>query len=195
LRRALIALVLIVPALVLIGWLVSAQIPLWNVPQERWFSVSTPGICAAVDSLKLYDGQRADVGGIGRDAALADAAQVALKYYTSPPPAGAAFFLAVLGVEATLPAQQRQGYYVVVAPLSSSPLPKAAVMYLDAQTGDVKALITAIDDESATCVFNWYPALLAAVKSPPLLLLVTYGVLVVAGLVARWLLKRRGDHR
>jgi hypothetical protein len=64
-------------------------------------------------------------------------------------------------------------------------------MYLDAATGDVRALITAIDHFSTTCVFNWYPALLAAVKTPPLLLLVAYSVLVVVGLVAWWLLKGR----
>jgi hypothetical protein len=197
LRRALIALVVIVPALVLIGWLISAQLPRWTAPQANWFAPNTLGVCSAVDSLKLYDASRADVGGIGRDAALVEAAQATAQHYTGQiaPDTGISIKVSpAVGVQATLPGDQRRGYYLVIMPLSADALPKVAIVYVDAQTGDIKALITAIDDPAANCEFDVKAALLAAVKSPPLLLLVAYGVLVVVGLVAGWLLRRRGIH-
>ncbi|MFN8448132.1 MAG: hypothetical protein U0521_05980 [Anaerolineae bacterium] len=59
------------------------------------------------------------------------------------------------------------------------------MIYLDAATGEPRALITATDDPAATCDFDVRAALLAAVKSPPLILLVAYVVLVAGVALVR----------
>jgi hypothetical protein len=201
LRRLLIAFVLAVPALILIGWLVASQLPRWTAPQANWFPPNTPGVCAAVDSLVLYQATRADVGGIGNfvDAGGAaqlviteDAAQFVKLHYgfgASVHPSSVP-----LGVQATLPGDQPHAYYLVTMRLSDNALAKVTVMYLDAQTGDIKALITAIADPAATCNLDVKAALLAAAKSLPFILLAGYAALVIVGLIAGWLFKRRGTH-
>ncbi len=201
-RRSLIGIAPVIPALLLIGWLVAAQLPRWTAPQPGWFDAYTPGICAAVESLTLYNARRADVGGIGRDAAVLDAAQVVAKYYdfgTSTPPIHRSI---PLGVEATLPGDQQRAYYAITMALSDDPLRKVAVIYLDAQTGEARALISTIEATAASatagCEFDLKAALLAAIKSPPLILLAVYGALLAAGLVGWWLKQRftgREAHR
>ncbi|MBI1258023.1 MAG: hypothetical protein GC204_11180 [Chloroflexi bacterium] len=190
-RRLLIAFVVALPALILIGWLVATQLPRWTAPQANWFPAKTPGVCAAVDSLVLYQATRADVGGIGRDTALDDAMLVVVEHYKLNASDIALTDRAVLSVEAALPGDQRRGYYVASIRLNNDPLPKAAVIYLDAESGDPRALITATEDPNENCDFDIKAALLAAVKSPPLLLLLAYGGIVVVAAAARWLFKRR----
>lgn len=194
-RRALIVLVLIVPALVLIGWLIAAQLPTWTAPQANWFAADTPGVCAAVDSLVLYHASRANVGGIGRDAAILDAAQVVTSHYDFGTAARPTHRSEPLGVQATLPGDQARAYDVLTMALSDDALPKIAVIYLDAATGEPRALLTAIDDPARNCALDVKAALLAAVKSLPLILLAAYGVIVAGGLIVRLLLRRRGTHR
>ncbi|MEO8393508.1 MAG: hypothetical protein ABI700_11010 [Chloroflexota bacterium] len=194
-RRSLIGIALVIPALVLIGWLVAAQLPRWTAPQPGWFDPYTPALCVVVDSLKRYGATRADVGGIGRDAAVLDAAQVVAKYYdfgTTRPPINRSI---PLGVEATLPGDQQRAYYAISMALSADPLRKVAVIYLDAETGEARALISTIEYPAANCDFDVKAALLVAIKSPPLILLVAYGALTVLGLGTWWLFKRRGNHR
>ena len=192
-RRALIGLILIAPALVLIGWLVAAQLPRWTAPQANWFAPNTPGVCAAVESLTLYGAQPDNVGGIGRDAALTDGVKIALQHYSIPDGVSILYQnWPALGVQATLPGEKRRGYYVVVVPLNNDLLPKAAIVYIDAATGAPRTLITAIADPAAVCDFDMKAALLAAAKSPPLILLVAYGVITTGGLVAWRLFMKKG---
>ena len=178
---------LLVPALALIGWLVAAQLPRWTAPSADWFAPDTPGVCAAVESLKLYQAARADAGGIGSDTARADASKVAADHYDAPA-------LAVgdpLAVRASLPGDPPRALYVVTVRLSSSAPEDDAVIYLDAASGDPLALITASDDPAATCAFDLRAALVAAAKSPPVPLLIGYGVIVAAALIVRRLAKGR----
>nr|AUN37558.1 hypothetical protein [uncultured bacterium] len=188
-RRALIAFVFVVPALALIGWLIATQLPRWTAPQANWFASApnTPGVCAAVESLVLYGATRADVGGIGEDAALDDAMLAVVGHYKVDSLNVLVRGMPVLGVQATLPGGQQRGeYYVVVVPLQNDALPKAAVIYIDAQTAEAQAVITAIVDPAANCDFDVKAALLAAVKTPPLIGLVAYSVIVLGGLIGWW---------
>lgn len=184
-------LLLAIPPLVLIAWLVAAQLPRWTAPQPGWFAdgTNTPGVCAAVNSLALYGASRGDPNaGIGQDAAKADAAQVVSEHYdTSAPDVGAP-----LAVQAALPNTERRAYYLVTALLNDSAPPTAAVIYLDAATGDPRILITATEDPAASCDFDVKAALLAVLRSPPPILLAAYGLIVAATLAVRaW----RGRHR
>ncbi|MFN8448133.1 MAG: hypothetical protein U0521_05985 [Anaerolineae bacterium] len=93
-------LILLLPALALVVWLVAAQLPRWTAPVPGWFAPGTPGVCAAVRSLALYDARRVDpASGLGREAAQSAAEQVAADHYDAAP-------LGVsepLAVEASLP--------------------------------------------------------------------------------------------
>jgi hypothetical protein len=184
----------LLPALALVVWLITAQLPLWTAPQPNWFAPGTFGACAAAQSLKLYGATRAEAAGIGRDAAQAKAAQVIAEYYDAPP-------LVVsepLAVEAALPGRERRAYFVITVRLTDdSPLGSranaAAVIYLDAETGEPHMLITAMDDAAEDCDFDLRAALVAAIKSPPLLLLVAYALTAAVVLFARRI--RKGRHR
>ncbi len=75
---------------------------------------TTPGVCAAVASLTLYDATRSGASGIGSEAARDRAAQVAADYTDAEP-------LTVsdpLAVEATLPGDGRRAVYVVTVKLA-----------------------------------------------------------------------------
>ncbi len=188
LRRLLIALLIAAPALALIVWLVAAQLPRWTAPQPGWFAANTPGVCAAVASLRLYQGVRADASGSSSDAARAAASKIAADYYD----ASAQAVSNPLAVQAALPGHNRQTVYLVTIGLSDS---KAAVIYLDAANGNPLALITANDDSAARCKFDVRAALVAAAKSPPVPLLIAYGLLIIIAFVARLIWTRRGRHR
>jgi hypothetical protein len=185
-------LILLLPALALVVALIATQLPRWTAPLQTWFAPDTPGACAAVQSLKLYAGSRANLTGIGREAAQIRAEQLVAEYYDVVP-------LAVsepLAVEATLPDESRRAYYVVTARLTDSAPPgsqanTAAVIYLDAETGDPRALITATNDPAADCDFDVRRALVAALKSPPLLLLFAYIALAAAAPGIRRIAKGR----
>lgn len=186
-RRLLTAIIMLIPALALIVWLVAAQLPRWTAPQPNWFSGDPPGVCAAVESLKLYQGVRTDANGISSDEARAAAAHIAADHYG----VSAQTVSDPLAVQATLPGQPPQTVYLITVGLSDG---KAAVIYLDAADGKPLALITAVAS-AARCNFDVRAALVAAAKSPPVPLLITYVGFVVVALVARLLWTRRGRHR
>lgn len=181
-------LILLLPALALIVWLVAAQLPRWTAPQPDWFAPDTPAVCAAVQSLALYDARRVDpADGIGREAARADAEQMIADYYDAPPLAVSAS----LAVEAALPGGERRAYFVVTARLTDAAPEQAAIIYLDAATGEPGGLITATVDPAATCDFDLRGVLLAGLRSPPLLLLIAYSLIATGALFARRLARRR----
>ena len=185
---------LVIPAAVLIVLLITAQLPRWTAPQPGWFGADTPGVCAAVASLTLYDAVRGGASGIGSEAARDRAVQVAADYVD----AEALTVSDPLEVEATLPGDERRAVYVVTVGLATdSTLATAAVIYLDAASGDPLSLIAATEqaDGATACAFDLRGALIAAVKSPPLLLLVAYTLGAAGLLAARWILKARGTLR
>lgn len=171
----------------LIGWLIAAQLPRWTAPQPNWFAANTPGVCAAVSSLAIYSAARGDPNaGIGRQGAQSYALQVVAEHYGIT----ALHLSEPLAVQATLPSEERHAYFVVTARLSDDTPPTAAVIYLDATTGEPRALITATEDLTQTCDFDLRGALLAALRSPPPLLLGVY-VLTAAGALAVWKIRGR----
>jgi hypothetical protein len=183
-RRFWVAAILIIPALVLIAWLVTAQLPRWTAPYHYWFAEDTPGVCAAVASLRINHAVRANPpNGIGLEAAQAQAEQVVAHYYD------------VQAQQASHPLavqDQRGASYLISVLLEEGTPEKVALIYLDAASGDPHSLITATEDPAADCNFDIRAALVAAVKSPPLILLVAY-ILIAAGvLVARRLITARG---
>ncbi len=201
--------VLVIPAIVLIAWLIVAQLPRWTAPQPGWFAPmpqggTTPGVCAAVASLKLYSASRINpADGIGIEAARERANEIAAEHYS----ARVITVGTPLAVEAALSGSARQALYLVTLRLEAeasdetngSSLRTDAVIYLDAVSGSPLRLITALEDstgeataEAKACAFDVRAALIAAIKSPPLLLLAAY-ILVTSGLLAvRGLFKARG---
>lgn len=185
--RRRIAFLIPLPALALIAWLVVSQLPRWTAPQADWFPPETPGACSAVASLAVYNAARIGQTGIGRDAALESAQRTLTEHYET---------LALdvgqpLPVRAALPGQPPAEYYVVTARLDDAPLPTVAILYLDAASGEARALLTASDDPALDCSLDVRAALVAAVRSPALIGLAAYVGMVVGGLVVWWLLKRR----
>ena len=171
----------------LIAWLVVAQLPRWTSPQAGWFPAGTPGVCAAVASLTAYQAGRDGDGGIGRTAALENAQRTLTEHYDT-------LALAVsepLPVQATLPDKVRQAYYVVTAQLNNAALPTVAILYLSADSGEIRSLITASDDPALDCSLDVRAALLAAVRSPALIGLAGYVGIMAVGLVVWVLLKWR----
>lgn len=193
---------LVVPALGLIVWLVAAQLPRWLAPQPGWFEPDTPGVCAAVASLKLYDGVRADpADGIGLAAARERAEQVAALYYDAGYYDASVLSVGMpLAVQVRLSGESRQAVYLVTVHLGGQPdssasrLDTDSVIILDAASGDPLRVITATQGSTgaADCPFDVRAALVTAIKSPPSLLLAAY-ILGAAGLwAARWFLKAMG---
>jgi hypothetical protein len=180
------ALLLILPALALIVWGVGVQLPRWTAPQPDWFAAGTPGVCAAVDSLRLYQGQRSNItGGIGREAAVSAAEQAVAEHYETP----ALAFSEPLAVLATLPEDdEQQTFYLFTAQLDNA----TATIYIDADHGDTRALITTPEDETVTCAFDTRAALIEAVRSPPTILLGAYILLTAGALLARRLRQAKG---
>ncbi len=182
---------ILLPALALIIWLVAAQLPRWTAPQAGWFAPDTPGVCAAVESLRVYQAQRADPTGIGVDAARAAAEQTVEAHYDAP----ALELGEPLAVDAALPGEVRHRYYVIAARLSDTLPRKIAVIYVDADSGAPRDLITATEDAAVSCDFDLREALVAAAKSPPLLLLIAYVLIAAGALVVRRLWNAKGSSR
>jgi hypothetical protein len=176
---------LLLPALALVVWLVSAQLPLWTAPEPHWFAPGTPGVCAAVESLKLYEGQRSAASERGAQDARSIVGQLAANTYEG----GALALSEPLIVQATLPGDERRTYSLVTAQLSGD---AAAVVYVDAESGEARAVITTVENASVRCDFDLRGALITAVRSLPMMLLAAYAVLTVVGLIVWWLWHRKG---
>lgn len=183
-------LILLAPAVALIAWLVVAQLPRWTAPTRGWFAPETPGVCAAAASLAVYQAVRGgSPDAISPDQARAVAEAVAGAHYDAP----VTQVSAPLAVWATLPEAggERRAYAVVTARLGNDAPEKAAVIYLDAGSGEPRALLTAVEDPAAACDFDLRAALVAVAKSPPLLLLAAYGGIIAGAWLARRLVRRR----
>lgn len=175
-RRLLV--LLLIPALALVAWALALQLPRWIAPQPNWFTLGTPALCAAVDTLRLYSGQRGEAdSNIGSNAARTAAEQIIAQHYDTP----AITFSEPLAVHASLPNTERHGYYIVTAELPDA----AAVIFLDAQNGEARAVITTPRSETVTCDFDIRTALVDAVRSPPVILLAAY-LLLTALALATW---------
>lgn len=181
--------ILFIPALALIVWGIAAQLPRWTAPQPNWFAAGTPGVCAAVELLKRYEalpGESPD--GIGREAAQVRAAEIAAEHYNLP----ALSISEPLGVylkrESALPPAERLGFYIVTVRFNAA----SAVISLDAESGEARALITTPETEFGNCDFDVRAALVAAARSAPTILLGAYVLLAAGALLVGRLVSTKG---
>ncbi len=182
-RRLIAASLIAIPALILLGWLIAVQLPVWTAPQPDWFAPDTPGVCAAVASLHTYNAVRAnDTPTIAGAEAVEQAAALVERHYTQ----SAAAVSSPLLVRARFADGERLAW-LLTAQLETG----AAVTYIDAQTGEPLALITALSPSPAQdCALNVRRALIDAVKSPPFLLLAGYLALLVVLFIVKQIARR-----
>jgi hypothetical protein len=173
LLRRITVLLLVLPALALAVWGLSAALPIWSAPQPAWFAPDTPAICALVDWLERAGAERLDPaaqGVIARDEAIERIdAQLARTYDSAPPPIGDPIL-----IRAVLDDSSRT-VWIASAEYSNG----AALIALDAGTGEPLALIHAIAPRPY-CPFDSGAALRRTVTLPPLILLSLYAVSVIA---------------
>lgn len=187
-RRLLVIAALLLPALLLGGWLIWEQWPIWNAPQPNWLPEGAPGVCAAVASLRVLNAERA---GDQAEVTPLEARKLADRltqhlYDLDAPPAYAEPVL----VRADFPNVGRRLVWLYTAAL---PGERAAVIYLDAETGGALSVITG-GAAPAACTLDPRALLHRAVRTTPALALAGYGGLVVAGGVLmvglRWVRRR-----
>lgn len=131
------------PALGLVGWFVYEQYPVWSRP--RWGAVN-PGACAATASLEIYNAgwQPFAQPTITRDAGRAIAGDLITQQYGLPARQLSAD--ESLLVAATFPDSGERLAWVYLGLLGEgdeSTPGKAAVVYIDADSGEPLTLITA----------------------------------------------------
>lgn len=182
-RRLLLIIVgLILPALLLGGWLFYEQWPLWTAAHPGWLPEGAPGACAAVASLRAFNAERASEG-----AAVTplEARQLAGRlteahYDLDAPPVYADPVL----VRADFPNAGRRLAWLYTAALPGESVPpKAAVVYLDAENGGALALITGVQG-GETCTLDLRALLRRAMRTTPALALAGYvGLVAVGGII------------
>lgn len=198
-RRLLIVVLISLPAFVLGGWLLSEQLPILLAPQWWWIGANTPGgapaACEAATSLRLYDGERVlfEQPSVSPEDARRAADQIIAEHYAIDDEdaipieyGGPSLFRATLNGERRLvwlyTARIMTSH---VATLPGTDMTGAAVIvYLDANTGDVLALLSAVGAGAAEvmCPFPLRDWAVAAVRSTPFLALAGYvGLLLIAG--------------
>lgn len=180
------------PAFLLAGWFVLNLWTAWTTPDPQWLTLAddahAAGVCEAVQSLRAYRAERIAAAGDGwlSAAEARKLAERALHRHApdfSAPIAGTALFRITLPDGAARPA------WLALTALELEPTDKAALVYIDAETGAPLALITSLNvgEPAAVCGYDpngarirlWLPLVLLA------------GYLLVIGAVA---LIRRPKH-
>lgn len=211
-RRFVVALLLL-PAVVLGGWLLSEQLPALLEPQWWWIGANgsggAPAACEAASSLRLYSGERAlfEQPTVSADAAKTAADQFIAAHYASGDAAEAAApidYSVPSLFRATLDGERRLVWLYTariasshVATLPGTDMPGAAVIvYLDANTGEALQGLSAAgaSDAEAMCPFPLRDWAVAAARSTAFMTFAGYvGLLLVLGVfVTGWrLISRR----
>jgi len=202
-RRFFIIVLLFLPALILGGWLLSQQLPTLLAPQWWWISANhpngAPAACEAATSLRLYDGERvlfeqpaisADAAKIATDSLITEQYASADGEVITPVEYGGPSLF-----RATLDGQRRLVWVVTaqletshVAGMPGTEMPgAAAIVYVDANTGEPLALLSAVGagNAPAMCPFPLRDWAVVMVRSTPFLALAGYmGFLIVLGIAA-----------
>lgn len=192
-RRALIAVVILIPALILGARLLTEQLPIWTAPQQWWLPTDAPAACAAVGSMSAYRAVRSnETPAIPAVEAVRRAEKViAWQYFT----AGDVPMSEPLLISGMFDGETRLAW-VITAALSTAESGGGTVIYVDAATGDPLAVVAALSPNAA-CPFDLRGALVDLVRSQAFLLFAGYaGAVMVAGaalLVIR-LIQRRTTH-
>jgi hypothetical protein len=197
-RRFFIIVLLFLPAVVLGGWLLSEQLPILLAPQWWWIGANTPGgapaACEAATSLRLYNGERVlfEQSAISAADARTAADRFIAQHYAVEDE-NAAVPIEYGGpslFRATLTGERRLVWLYTariatshVVTLPGTDMPGAAVIvYLDANTGDVLALLSAVGAGAAEvmCPFPLRDWVVAAARSTPFVALAGYAGLLLA---------------
>jgi hypothetical protein len=213
LRRIFMIVFLSLPALLLAGWLLSEQLPILLSPQWWWISanspIGAPAACEAASTLRLYNGERVlfEQPTVSSEDAKVTADRLIAEYYVGEDEAavspleygGPSLFRVSLDGERRLAwLYTAQIATSRVAGLPGVAMPgAAAIIYVDASTGEPLALLSAAGagNAEAICPFPLRDWAVAAARSTPFIafavytgLLLALGVLVV---VYRFVRKRR----
>lgn len=140
-----------VPALLLASWFVYERAPVWFSATPAWLNPSgesaIPGACEALNALKVYRGRFvAESAALDADTARARANTAIAEHYALPA-GGTAHTRHAALVRATFPDGGERLVWLALADLAPGAegrLDKAAVVFVDAQTGDLLALHTAM---------------------------------------------------
>jgi hypothetical protein len=202
-RRTLTSILLSLPALVLLGWFIVEQAPNWFPAAPVWLRVTgddaIPGACEAMASLRAFNGRFSsdtNAAGLTADDARATADEVVAQTYDLPP--GRYTGEAPALVRATFPDAGERLAWLAVADLDAggaARLGKASIIYIDTVTGEALSVITAVSvtDARAACGGPPISRRVRVRQYLPLLALVGYVLIVLAGYAVVWL-RRRQTH-
>ncbi len=203
-RTAALVVLLLLPALALIGWYVVEQLPAWQIP--AWIQPSNPdaarGSCAALATMRTYGATFASDSTVLSAADSRAKADALVSQQTDRPPGSYADTRGPALVRATFPDVGQRLAWLNVAALDdpktdpNARLGKAAVIYLDAQTGDPLAFVVAagVDDPLVACGGGPVSRRELIRKYAPLIALAVYAVLAALGLfLALFLYRQRSE--
>jgi hypothetical protein len=189
-RRSLTFILLSLPALVLLGWFIVEQSPIWFPAEPRWLQVTSgeavPGACEALASLRAFGGRFSPDtnAAVSANDARTAADEVVAQTYNLP--AGRYTREAPALVRATFRDVGERLAWLNVANLDSGSdarLGKASIVYIDAATGEALSLITAVSvtDARTACGRPPISRRVLVRQYLPLLVLVGYVLIVLAG--------------
>jgi hypothetical protein len=192
------ALILALPALLLIGWLVAEQWPNWTARPAPWARypdlVALPGGCAAANALRIHDAERVDdETGVPLNAQQATVLSESLirVYYPDTPHTLVSAPQLVRGHFGTAPTLAWMSLLIQAATTNS--VQTGAVVFISTSTGEALDIIYVIDMAVQPNCGGYAPQTpgLRARLRPylPLLLLAGYGV-VVGGSALLWRRRR-----
>lgn len=171
---AVIAAVLL-PALMLGGWLLSEQVPVWTAPQAWWVTpADAPAACAAAATLTAYRAVRSGEAPAVTPADALNRAEKALEwgYRLGAPPERASDPLLVRG---QFGGESRLAW-MIAAQIDVG----GSIVYIDALSGETISLIAAAAPNAA-CPFDVRGALVDMARSRTFALFAGYVALVIGG--------------
>nr|PZN50764.1 MAG: hypothetical protein DIU68_17695 [Chloroflexota bacterium] len=203
--KPLIAALLFLPALLLAGWFVYEQAPIWFSGTPAWLDPkhpeAVPGACGALSALRVYRGRFvSETAALDAGAARERANRVAAEYYALPD-GDYALDQGPALVRANFPQAGERLAWLALADLDAGDearFGKVAIMFLDAENGDLLALHTGMSasDPQAACGGGPVSRRALLRQYLPLLLALGYVIVIAAGgLAARWWRKRRDQIR
>lgn len=185
----------LVPALLLAGWFVYERAPVWFAATPAWLNPSgdsaIPGACEALDALRVYRGRFvSESATLDVDSARAQANATIAQHYALPAGSTVAPQHIAL-VRATFPdGGERLAWLALadLAPGDDGRLDQVAIVFIDAQTGDLLALHTAMSASDPRVACGGGPVSQRALLREYLPLLLALGWLGLAAF--GWILMR-----
>lgn len=191
------------PLIVLLGWFVTEQSPTWLSAVPGWLrpvsAAPFTGACEALASVNAYQGEfirYATPTTLQAEDARSRAREIVQSGYDVLPPGEASLSPAVL-VRGAFPGSGGALAWLVVAVLpkeADARFDRVAIVFVDAESGLVRALDTAVSVTDAAAACGGGPVSRRALVRQylPLLLAAGYALLVACGVLVRgWWLRHR----